>query len=219
ALTILVASLTRDVPQATRSFFLILPYEIFSAYGLMVVIDYVLKLKKTLKTTLGAIIFIFIVFNILYYFVSYYIRFPLVYAKDWRLEDKAVANFIQENGNKYDKIIFDKKAGYIYTSLLFFSKFNPEEFQKTQKREIPDAEGFSMVTQFGNLGKYEFKDINWVDDFHKGDLIITTPNEVPANVLPIKSFVYPRRPVAFALNQEIVSYPVDEVAYVAVEGK
>jgi hypothetical protein len=146
-------------------------------------------------------------------------RFPILYAKDWRLEDKAVAQFIQENNSKYDKIIFDKKAGYMYTSLLFFNTYDPTEFQKTEVRETPDAEGFSMVASFGMTKKYEFKEINWADDYHKGNLIITTSDRVPHTILPIKSFVYPRRPVAFALNQEIVSYPVDEVAYVAVEGK
>lgn len=214
--TILVASLTRDVPHATRSFFLIFPLEIFSAYGAFTVVQY-LRVKKRLMQIVGSGIFIlFVVFNLVYYFTSYYVRFPVLYAKQWRLEDKDVALFLQNNEKQYEKIIFDKKAGFIYTSLLFFNSYSPEEFQKTEKREKEDAEGFSMVTAFG---KYQFRDLHWVDDYHKGNLIITTPDKVPPNVLPIKSFVYPRRPIAFALNQEIVSYPVDEVAYVAVEGR
>lgn len=218
-LTILVASLTRDVPHATRSFFLIFPYEVFSAYGLFLFLEWVRTKKFSLRLLVVGVTAILIVFNVLFYFTSYYIRFPILYAKDWRLEDKAVAQFIQENSTKYNKIIFDKKAGYMYTSLLFFNKYDPTEFQKTAVREAPDAEGFSMVASFGTTKKYEFKDINWTEDYHKGNLIITTPDQLPHAISPIKSFAYPRRPVAFALNQQIISYPVDEVAYVAVEGK
>ncbi len=215
-ITILVASLTRDVPHATRSFFLIFPYEIFSAYGLLVCWQWLKTKGSTVRFSAIVVCSLFILFNFIYYCASYYVRFPLLYTKQWRLEDKAVSEFLQVNDQKYDKVIFDQKAGFIYTSLLFFNSYSPLLFQKTEIRENEDAEGFSMVKSFG---KYQFKDINWTDDYHKGNIIITTADRIPPHVLPIKVFTYPRRPISLALNQEIVSYPVDEVAYVAIEGQ
>ncbi len=215
-ITILVASLTRDVPHATRSFFLVFPYEVFSAYGVLLLAQFLRTKPFAVKLLAGGLVSLLIVFNVLYYFTSYYVRFPLLYAKQWRLADKSVATFLQNNDKKYDKVIFDKKAGYMYTSLLFFNTYSPTLFQQTEMRDKEDAEGFSMVQSFG---KYQFKDINWGEDYHKGTLIITVPDRVPTNITPIQSFFYPQRPVAFALNQKVVSYPVSEVAYVAVEGK
>lgn len=215
-LTILVASLTRDVPHATRSFFLIFPYEVFSAYGLLSFALFLKKQKRLVSLLCIGLFGLLILFNLTFYFTSYYVRFPILYAKDWRLEDKAVAQYIQKNNTKYDTIIFDKKAGFVYTSLLFFNTYSPEIFQKTEIREKEDGEGFSMVSSFG---KYQFREINWEKDYHPKTLIVTTLDQVPHGAPVIQTFFYPTRPVVFALNQEIVSYPVSEVAYVAVEGK
>lgn len=220
-IVIAVASLTREAPHATRSFFLLVPLEIFSAYGALAIWSWVKEngLGKHSKiTTLGVFVSIlFISYNLIYYFSSYYFRFPTAYAKAWRSEDKSISLFLKENQGKYNKIVFDKDAGFVYTSLLFYTAYPPSVFQKTVTREPDNSEGFSNVASFG---KYEFKDIDWVKD---GDLVntlfITSEKKRPKDMPILKTFTYPKRPVVIPVGQKIIQYPVEEVAYVVVESQ
>src|SRR5439155_298618 len=103
-ITIAIASLTRDVPHATRSFFLIAPVEIFSALGLLFCIKYIIHVsKKEIRYVLGSILIFLALYNTMYYFSSYYIRFPVLYAKQWRAPDKELSLFLKENQDKYKK--------------------------------------------------------------------------------------------------------------------
>lgn len=208
-LTIAVAALTREVPHATRSFFLIVPLEIFSAVGLIN-----LWKQKNKIFLLGFVCLS--LFNVIFYFASYYLRFPVFYAKAWRTADKDVSFYLKDNESKYEKIIFDSREGFMYTSLLFYLPFDPIEFERTIKREPDDNEGFSIVKSFG---KYEFKEVDWGKDYEnkKNVLIVTTPDLKPANVPPLKTFYYPRRPVVLSLKEKIFQYPIEEIAYVLVE--
>ncbi|MBI2031292.1 MAG: glycosyltransferase family 39 protein [Candidatus Levybacteria bacterium] len=215
-LTILVAALTRESPHATRSFFLIAPFVIFSAYGFIFFTKWLNDIKNyKLKVALFVVIGSIIIYNLIFYFTSYYIRFPVIYAKAWRSEDKKVALFIKEHETEYEKIIFDKYAGFIYTSLLFYIPYSPWEFQKTTERLPDDSEGFSEVKSFG---KYEFRDIDWGKDLSlQRTLIITSENRKPKEVSTVEVFNFPSRPVVFSLKQKIIQYPVEENAYVLIK--
>jgi hypothetical protein len=158
---------------------------------------------------------VFAIYSLAFYFTSYYKRFPVFYAKAWRAEDKELSLFIKEHGSRYDKIIFDSNSGFVYTSLLFYLPQDPLEFQNTVRREPDDSEGFSRVLSFG---KFEFKSIDWNTDYRKKNvLLVTTPDKKPADVPPLKTFYYPVRPVVVSVKQEIVQYPIQEIAYVLVE--
>lgn len=216
ALVILIASLTREVPHATRSFFLIVPLEALSALGLIYIAGLIKNIKSQFYKLAIIITFsLFIFYNLVYYFSSYYVRFPILYAKQWRLKDKELSFYLAQNQQKYDQIIFDKKSGFIYSSLLFYLKYPPVDFQKTVVRERDDSEGFSLVKKFG---KYEFKEIDWSKDYKsKRVLIITTPDRKPLEVPPLRTFYYPKRPIVFSIKQELIQYPIEEIAYVLVE--
>lgn len=216
--TVLVAALTREAPHATRSFFLIFPFVVGSAIGIQEFLKLLSKIRSHyLKYTFLTLAVLFAFYNFVYYLTSYYKRFPAQYASAWRARDKDVALFIKENETKYDKIIFDKDAGFIYSSLLFYLQYSPNEFLKTVQREIDDSEGFSNVRSFG---KFEFRKIDWDTDLEAPQtLIITSEENAPKNSIPFKSFYYPQRPVVIAVKQDIVQYPIQDVAYVAFESK
>lgn len=197
-LTVAVASLTREAPHATRSFFLLFPLIVLSAQGL-------LYWKKLLPLIgLCAIWFI----------SSYFIRFPIAYAKQWRSADYEVSMYIKNHEHEYDKILIDKNAGFIYTSYLFYSSYPPAEFQQIVRRLPNDAEGFSEVI---SIGKIEFRDINWETDIQIPRTLIITSENKPSNIPAIETFYYPKRPVVIAHKQKLLQYPVEEIAYVAVE--
>lgn len=218
SIVIFIASLTRDVPHATRSFFTVAPLEVISGAGMLAVYEWIKKIRSGfLKIGVALIGFILIIYNLIFYFSSYYIRFPVLYAKQWNLNDKLLTDYLKKNEKKYKNIIFDKDAGFKYSSLLFYLSFPPEEFQKTVKRKPDDSEGFSEVMSFG---KYEFRKINWDKDIHlPNTLIVSEPDDIPELTPIIHKISYPRRPVVIAVQQEIQQYPVDEGAYVVVETK
>lgn len=217
-LVILIASLTREVPHATRSFFLLVPLVIFIAVGVLSFY----KLAKTitngmLRKIIFAVVFLFVTYNMVFYFASYYLRFPVLYAKAWRLHDRELSRFLAENDAKYEKIIIDENSGFIYTSLLFYSKYPPEQFQKSVKRLPDDAEGFSKVRSFG---KYEFRSINWEEDMESGSaLLITSGEQKPSDKPILKVIDYPQRPSYFPADQKIHKLLLRDEAYVLVEAK
>ena len=206
--TLLVASFTRDIPQATRSFFLLFPLELISAYGLIAV--------SRIRLTAFLAITVFIFYNILFYFTSYYLRFPTLYAKQWRQQDKLLSLYLNEHAKDYEKIIIDNGSGFIYSSLLFFTAYSPAKFQKEAVWEKADSEGMSKPVSFG---KYLFKDIDWTKDMKPRNLLVVSPNKRPVDILRKTYFSYPQRPVVVAVKQEISSYIFVEDAYEIIEGQ
>lgn len=216
---IFVASLTREAPHATRSFFLIMPLVIISAIGLVEGFYFISikRISRHLKYGIFAFIILISAYSIIYYLTSYYIRFPIAYAKAWRTEDKNLSLYIKAHEKKYEKIIFDEDAGFVYTSLLFYNLYPPADFQNSVRRSLPDKEGFTPVKSFG---KYEFRKIEWERDLaDTKTLIITNKSNKPDNLPTLIEFYYPKRPVVFSVKEELVQYPVDDVAYVLVETK
>lgn len=213
---IAVVALTRESPHATRSFFLLAPVEAISAFGLIKFFQLAKSFRTSwIKMSTFSFLALFVFYNLVYYFISYYVRFPILYAKSWRFADRDVSLYVKANESKYNKIIFDREAGFIYSSYLFYSGYSPLEFQKTSLRYPDDSEGMSLVRSFD---KFEFRDIDASKDFYlPRTLFITTALKKPETVKSLKTFYFPKRPVAFGLRQEIISYPVEEIAYVLVE--
>lgn len=217
-ITAIIVALTRESPHATRAFFIVIPVTILSAIGISSLLKYISSWKS--KTT-KMIAYIFILFICSYqlfsYFASYYVRFPILYAKPWRLADKEAALYIKEHESQYDRIIFDEQSGFIYSSLLYYLPYSPFEFQRDATWKPNDSEGFSFPTKFG---KYEFRAVNWGSDLnYPRTLIITTHDQKPPNIPPLKIFYYPERPVVLAVGQQIMQYPIADISYVLVEKK
>jgi 4-amino-4-deoxy-L-arabinose transferase-like glycosyltransferase len=217
-ITVLVASLTREAPHATRSFFLVVPLTVFSAAGLIYFYKLLSGLRHKLAKALIAVVACgFIIFNFVYYFSSYYIRFPALYAKDWRAQDKELVSFFLENDAKYDKIIIDPNSHFIYTSHLFYAKYSPEDFQKLSRRLPDDSEGFSKVSSYG---KFEYREVNWEEDTKKSrTLIVISPAHKPYNRDKDYAIYYPYMPRVFAKNQVIHTLTLRDEAYILFETK
>lgn len=154
-------------------------------------------------------------YSIATYFTSYYVRFPVAYASQWRSADRDLSYKISELEYKYEKIIIDKSAGFIYTSYLFYASYSPNHFQEEAKWEEADSEGFSFPQSFG---KFEFTSEEMVGHYpSERVLYITNTNEVFDNLRLVDTIYYPKRPVVVALGQEIVQFPVIDPAYYLYE--
>ncbi|OGH12040.1 MAG: hypothetical protein A2857_03520 [Candidatus Levybacteria bacterium RIFCSPHIGHO2_01_FULL_36_15] len=215
---VLITSFTREPPQATRTFFLIFPITFCSGVGLYNLIS---KIKSySNKNIQYAVTFIsFIVFSyfVFIYFASYYVRFPVYYAKHWRIGDRDAVAYIKEHQNEYDKIIIDQSSGFIYTSLLTYLPYPPQSFQNEARWNKEDSEGFTYPYLFG---KYEIRQINWPEDLNSArTLILTTSDKKPDNTFLLKNIYFPSRPVVINIGQKIIRYPVEEIAYILIDTK
>lgn len=217
-IVILTASLTREVPHATRSYFMSAPIIILSALGIFILYKKLLKINKFIYRLFLIIFFCaFVIYNIAYYFSSYYIKFPVYYARQWNFADKQLTEYIRSNQDKYQKVLIDESAGFKYSSLVFYSAYPPVDFIKTVKRTRDDSEGFVKVLSFG---KYEFREVDWsIESQIPGQLIVFSADKKPENVSELLRINNPRRPVVISEKEKIYQFPVEEGAYVLIETK
>lgn len=209
-----VASLTIGAPHATRSFFANPPLAVLTALGLVSAYWWCREnLTKKVFLIVISIFLLLSIHNLIFYFSSYYWRFPTFYAKSWQSAMKPLAFYLKEVERDYDSVIIDNPGGSPYIYLLFFLKYSPEKYLQEVVRYEPDEEGFHNVRSFG---KYEFRDIDWDrDKLDSRKILFVSQDEknVPAEAKIIKKFYYPKRTVAFPVKAHMVSYPIEEVAY------
>jgi 4-amino-4-deoxy-L-arabinose transferase-like glycosyltransferase len=216
--TVIIVALTRESPHATRAFFIVIPVTILSALGILVFIKSISSWKiQTGKIIMYLCIVCICSYQIFSYLASYYVRFPILYAKPWRLADKEVSLYVKNHESEYDRILIDQKSGFIYSSLLYYLPYDPLTFQTDAVWNPNDSEGFSYPTKFG---KYEIRVINWSDDLrYPKTLIITSPDQKHPDIPTLKTFYYPQRPVVIAIGQQTMQYPTTDSSYVIVENK
>ena len=83
-LALLTLSLSKEVPHATRGYFITIPVTLFSALGLITMWNiFSKKLSVRLKSALFITLSGVILFHVVFYLASYYERFPVTYAKSW----------------------------------------------------------------------------------------------------------------------------------------
>jgi hypothetical protein len=211
-----VGSVIVSVPNGTRTYHIIIPFVIFSAYGACELYKVIAFLKSRIfKQVLLVGAIVLVSYSALYYLTSYFVRFPVEYAKEWRSEDEKGIVFIRSMEEKYNKVIFDDSAEFIYTSLLFYGKYPPEFYQQNA---IYQPRG--LVIGLLKVGKYEFRKINWEEDLQEtGTLLVTGPSENPQNAKLLAVFSYPTRPAAFYYDRKISQLPVTDVAFKIYETK
>ncbi len=208
-------ALTRESPHATRSFFLIAPTLIFSAVGLHASLAWARQTRPGKRLIAGSLLTAVALYSFVHYFSSYYLRFPVAFAKAWKSEDQKLVNFIKKNEIYFDKIIVDPATGFVYTSLLFYYPMPAADFQRTAIWTPDDSEGFSSPKAFG---KYELRSIDWeLDIKNPRTLVVTTIKNKPPHIPAQTILTYPKRPVVISNKQEILTFPIEDIAYVVVE--
>ena len=212
-ITCLILALSKEVPHATRGYFLVIPITIFTASGLIYVYKYINNFKSRFVKTLFLITLLcFIFYNVQFYFSSYYYRFPKEHATAWEHDNKKLANYLKSIESKYKKIIIDGKSNFIYTSYLFYTAYSPNDYLKS-------AEYYKdgLLDKAKSWGKYEVRDINWQKEVLIPDaLYVVNPQNWPANMAVEKYLYYPEREIVFASNEEIIKMPLSDISWLTV---
>ncbi|CAN5128073.1 hypothetical protein BH09PAT1_BH09PAT1_1900 [soil metagenome] len=205
-----IGSIIKTTPNGTRTYAVVIPFTVFAAYGIYTAFTNISKYRKTIIR--NSVIILsggFIVYSIVFYLLSYFIRFPIEMAQDWRSEDQRTVAYIQSVEGNYDKIVFDNSAGFYYTSLLFYSKIDPTFHQTHAAYSL-----HGLVNGVDKDGRYEFKKVDWDKELtSQKTLFITGGTNIPGNVSVLKTITYPTRPVVLFYNRQIAQYPTTDTAY------
>jgi 4-amino-4-deoxy-L-arabinose transferase-like glycosyltransferase len=207
-LVILLGSITKELPHPTRTYGIIIPFIIFSAFGLMCIFENLRS--KTIYIKRGTYILFLALFSysLIYFVTSYFFYFPTKYAKTWRSEDKKLAQYVFSVKDRYKKIIVDDNSGLAYTSLFFYGKYPPEKMHESAKFG-PNG----LLTTLKSVDNIEFRKINWQEDTSSPGTLFITLDNMPSDRQPIKTLLLPTIPVALFYDNKFDRFPVTEVVY------
>lgn len=138
------AALSVPSPHALRSMNMLPTLQILSALGLVFIFYY---LRGKMKFVYLVFIFGVIAIYFIRYFFSYYDYTAFKTSADWADGYKQLATYMEENENKYDKLVVSGHYWQPYVYFLFYKNYDPKSFQESGSKS-----GF---------GKYIFGGTSW----------------------------------------------------------
>ena len=181
------AALTFQSPHALRAQNMVIPLVIISAYGLISLSKWLHKIVRN-KVLLHSIYILFLLlmsWQFARYLHMYWVHMAKEYPYSSQYGLKELALYLEDNQDKYQKIVVSDRYDQPYILFLFYMKYPPHEFQNNHTISGKDEYGFSTVQ---NFDKYVFKQIDWDADklIYRDSLIIGTDEEIPNETNIIK---------------------------------
>lgn len=143
----ITGSLTWANPSLPRTFFIIIPLLIITAYGFLNFINNFKRKNYFLILSINVIIFLFFQFYNWDFYLNHYPK-KAITTHAWQCGYKELTDYIKNNYQKFDKFYITKENGPPYIFLLFFLKYSPEEYQKQANSGPIDEYGFSQSEKF-----------------------------------------------------------------------
>lgn len=156
-LGIIPVSVTNDsTPHALRTLIVAPGYQIITAYGLY--IFFVWLLRKNRFFFFGSVIIgiLILLASLGYYLYLYFYQYSEKYSRDWQYGYKQAVDYINQNKDKYDLVVFSRHFGEPHMFTLFFSKYDPYKFQNNP--ELNRFETYDWIRVL-NFDKFYFPDL------------------------------------------------------------
>lgn len=167
------AAITTEVPHAVRSLVMLPMMQILTAFGLLKIIELVMKLSSKLKIFIAVLIVFVISINFVYFVDSYFVHLDKEYSQSWQYGYKQVADYIKLNGDKYTKIVVSTRLEQPHMFMLYYLKYSPNKYL--------NEGGTNPILENTKFGKYEFRKINWGQEKHDSSILyIGQPDEIPS---------------------------------------
>jgi hypothetical protein len=182
---ILVAPLSAAIsifaPHALRSLNILPMLYILTAVGTLYLYYWLKPVLRVPAIVVSGVVALFFVST---YLFNYYLTSPLLTASDWGDGYKQMNEYILDHESEYEKIIISGHYWQPYIYTLFFSKYDPQVFQKN---------GTSTA-----FGKYEFGGTSWIKEGpaelgqvdlvrmagNKKTMVVLSPEEYAEQVSP-----------------------------------
>lgn len=151
------AALTFQSPHALRAHNMVVPLVIISAHGFVTAWNFM----STRKLKIGNwLLIICVAISFLRYIHMYWVHMSKEYPSSSQYGVKELVTYVQENQDKYEKIVVTDRFDQPYILFLFYLKYPPEKFQLDHALTPRDNYGFSTVR---NYDKYVFTSITGWD--------------------------------------------------------
>lgn len=192
---------------ANRAMIAVPVMQILSACGAVYLFNVAIKTK--IKKTIVYVMFAIVTSVSLIGFVENYVvlqKYSFSADMVWGASD--VFKYLSPREELYAQIVVTKKISEPHIFAAFYSKMSPLEYQRNAQLWNFEAQGFAWVDQMQNyrLGKYVFKNIDWVADLQlPNTLIVAAPQEVPDGTNAIKTVYYPNGKIAYLIIDTNVS--------------
>lgn len=144
-------SVTNDsIPHALRTSAAAPFYQMITALGLYNFYLWIKGKKLSWQILSSAILCIIVLLNLANYLNNYFNIYSSKYSRDWQYGYKQVVEYLKQNHEKYDLVVFTRHYGEPHMFTLFYLNYDPAKFQNS-----------------ANLVRYETHDWVWVERFDK----------------------------------------------------
>lgn len=129
-------------PYSARNFFLSVIFPVFSAGGVLYVITHSF-FKKWQKIAICVVVLLYI-YAFSSYLFDYYGRYAFYGSESWAKSLKDVSRVIEENRQKYDKIIVATASFGDFMQYAFYAKLHPSFVQQAWNKRDDAAQAYSF---------------------------------------------------------------------------
>ncbi len=145
------AALTWQEHSLTRSFVMIVPLILLTAYGIMTTIESVSNryMRKVISLAIG-IIYLFMVGMSWDSYFFHYLEKPET-ASAWQCGYKEAVKEIESDIKSGKTIYFTRKLGQPYIFTLFYQQYPPDQYQRQANLSELDEYGFGQVEKYDNF--------------------------------------------------------------------
>ncbi len=179
--SIIPAATARETPHALRIETGLPTFQIFVAYGFVVLLSNLKRFRKVILTFLITLLLA----NFVYFYHGYLAHYATQFSGEWQYGYKDSINYVKSVEKNYDYVQVTGQLGRPYIYYLFYTKTDPDYFRKTAVIHR-DPFGFVTIERFG---KYIFPvDYSYSLSKTKKVLYINTPYKLPENVKILKTF-------------------------------
>lgn len=162
-------------PHAIRSFLMVIPLTLLSAYAVV----WILSQRTVIYKILTGVFAVWITISVGLYLHDYFIHYSESKASEWQYGYKESAIESEKLKNRFDKVRIHKSLEQAYIFWLFNTKYDPSTYQKYGTRE--------------HFDKYYF-DVD-AADYNSKELFISVP--------PNKGEIAPVFPKSFEIVKKI----------------
>lgn len=175
----LPAVLSRDQVHAVRSYNLVVPLTIVSAFGLRYLLLFSKRLKNPLLlVTYYLLLFVFFSSTLLYYLDSYFIHTSKGGSKYWDYGHKQIVETVTPIQSDFEEVKVQQSFAQPYIYFLFFQRYDPAKYQA--QVEFVESGFAGDVGYIEHLDNICFCAIDWsVNRGESGKLIVGDPIRIP----------------------------------------
>jgi hypothetical protein len=203
----IAASPTTGLPHAIRTLVFLPVFQIFTAFGILSVINWIINNKSfdklrtgqkavnskqncflspahcPLSSVLFLLFSVFIIFNIVYYLVMYFSVMNRENSEYWQYGYKEAVAYTESVKDKYEKIVVSTGLEQSYMFFLFYTKYDPVAYLAGGGT---NSGSFAEVKN--KFDAYEFRIIDWSKEKRDGSILyVGAPGDMPhGNIANIK---------------------------------